>query len=224
MDPLEAIELELDEEEDSSVFDWFYDDHPLKYTKFVNGPSYRSWKLPLPIMSTLYRLAGQLLSDLTDQNYFYLFDTASFITAKSLNMCIPGGPKFEPLFRDMDTRDEDWNEFNDINKLIIRSPIRTEYKVCQLCLDTVMDTFPCMFCQISTNPASTSCKVHCPYCVECSKVQDRCQSAAMHYYHFKACLASEDMLVLGNLAPCKACICPRQSPIDPLPFCKLSDL
>lgn len=129
MDPLEAIELELDEDEDSSVFDWFYEDHPLKFTKFVNGPSYRSWKLPLPIMSTLYRLAGQLLSDLTDQNYFYLFDTASFITAKSLNMCIPGGPKFEPLFRDMDTRDEDWNEFNDINKLIIRSPIRTEYKV-----------------------------------------------------------------------------------------------
>jgi hypothetical protein len=29
----------------------------------------------------------------------------------------------------MDTRDEDWNEFNDINKLIIRSPIRTEYRV-----------------------------------------------------------------------------------------------
>ena len=44
-------------------------------------------------------------------------------------MCIPGGPKFEPLYRDMDTRDEDWNEFNDINKLIIRSPIRTEYRV-----------------------------------------------------------------------------------------------
>jgi hypothetical protein len=43
-----------------------------------------------------------------------------FVSAQSLNMCIPGGPKFEPLFRDMDTRDEDWNEFNDINKLIIR--------------------------------------------------------------------------------------------------------
>jgi len=83
----------------------------------------------LQVMSNLYRLAGQLLSDLTDLNYFYLFNTNAFITAKSLNMCIPGGPKFEPLFRDMDTRDEDWNEFNDINKLIIRSPIRTEYKV-----------------------------------------------------------------------------------------------
>lgn len=44
-------------------------------------------------------------------------------------MCIPGGPKFEPLYRDMDKGDEDWNEFNDINKLIIRSPIRTEYKI-----------------------------------------------------------------------------------------------
>eukprot|EP00746_Dinoflagellata_sp_MGD_P153981 gnl/MRDRNA2_/MRDRNA2_84578_c0_seq1.p1 gnl/MRDRNA2_/MRDRNA2_84578_c0~~gnl/MRDRNA2_/MRDRNA2_84578_c0_seq1.p1 ORF type:complete len:2332 (+),score=9.13 gnl/MRDRNA2_/MRDRNA2_84578_c0_seq1:810-6998(+) len=33
------------------------------------------------------------------------------------------------MFRDMETRDEDWNEFNDINKLIIRTPIRTEYKV-----------------------------------------------------------------------------------------------
>jgi len=54
------------------------------------------------------------------RNYFYLFEPNAFITAKSLNMCIPGGPKFEPLFRDMDTRDEDWNEFNDINKIIIR--------------------------------------------------------------------------------------------------------
>ena len=25
--------------------------------------------------------------------------------------------------------DEDWNEFNDINKIIIRSPIRTEYRI-----------------------------------------------------------------------------------------------
>jgi pre-mRNA-processing factor 8 len=83
----------------------------------------------LQVMSTLYRLAGQLLSDLVDRNYFYLFDVNAFITAKSLNMAIPGGPKFEPMFRDLDTRDEDWNEFNDINKLIIRTPIRTEYKV-----------------------------------------------------------------------------------------------
>ena len=92
--------------------------------------------LPSWLAERALTAAGQLLSDLTDLNYFYLFDVNSFITAKSLNMCIPGGPKFEPLFRDMDTRDEDWNEFNDINKLIIRSPIRTEYKVghvCSLC-------------------------------------------------------------------------------------------
>src|SRR3954470_8825117 len=97
--------------------------------RFVNGESYKSWSFSIPMMSTLYRLANQLLSDLNDENYFYLFDLKSFFTAKALNMAIPGGPKFEPLYRDMDTADDDWNEFNDINKIIIRQPIRTEYKI-----------------------------------------------------------------------------------------------
>ncbi|KAG2326430.1 hypothetical protein Bca52824_009158 [Brassica carinata] len=130
VDPLEPIQMELDEEEESPVYDWFYDHKPLVKTKFINGPSYSRWNLSLPIMATLHRLAGQLLSDnLTDRNYFYLFDKQSFATAKALTMCIPGGPKFEPLYRDMEKGDEDWNEFNDITKLIIRSPLRTEYRV-----------------------------------------------------------------------------------------------
>ncbi|CAB4304759.1 unnamed protein product [Prunus armeniaca] len=87
------------------------------------------WHLSLPIMETLHRFAGQVLSDLVDRNYFYLFDRESFLTAKALNVCIPGGPKFEPLYRGMEKGDEDWNEFNDINKLIIRWPLRTEYRV-----------------------------------------------------------------------------------------------
>eukprot|EP01119_Soliformovum_irregulare_P013939 TRINITY_DN3762_c0_g1_i1.p1 TRINITY_DN3762_c0_g1~~TRINITY_DN3762_c0_g1_i1.p1 ORF type:complete len:2371 (+),score=727.16 TRINITY_DN3762_c0_g1_i1:597-7115(+) len=115
--------------EDAAVFDWFYDPKPLQFTKFVNGTSYRKWNLPLPIMSNLYRLASQLLSDLTDRNYYYLFDKQSFFTSKALNMVIPGGPRFEPLFRDIEDQDEDWNEFNDINKIIIRHHIRTEYKI-----------------------------------------------------------------------------------------------
>ncbi|ONI18565.1 hypothetical protein PRUPE_3G223400 [Prunus persica] len=106
----EPIQLELDEEEDSAVCSWFYDHKPLVKTKLINGPR-------------------QVLSDLVDRNYFYLFDRESFLTAKALNMCIPGGPKFEPLYRGMEKGDEDWNEFNDINKLIIRSPLRTEYRV-----------------------------------------------------------------------------------------------
>lgn len=45
-------------------------------------------------------------------------------------MAIPGGPKFEPLFRDaLEEADEDWNEFNDINKVIVRHPVRTEYRI-----------------------------------------------------------------------------------------------
>lgn len=70
-----------------------------------------------------------MCSDIVDQNYYYLFDKKSLYTAKALNMAIPGGPKFEPLFRDIYEEDEDWNEFNDINKIIIRNQIRTEYKI-----------------------------------------------------------------------------------------------
>ena len=129
VDPLEAIQLELDEDEDKPIIDWFYDPKPLIDTKHVNGSSYKYWNLPLPIMANLYRFGRTLLSDHTDINASYLFDKKSFFTAKALNMAIPGGPKFEPLYRDMDTFDEDWNEFNDVNKVIIRQPIRTEYKV-----------------------------------------------------------------------------------------------
>jgi pre-mRNA-processing factor 8 len=129
VEPLEAINMELDEEEDAPVYQWLYDNKPLVKTSLVNGPSYRRWHLTLPIRSTLYRLANQLLSDLIDKNYFYLFNDAAFFTGKALNMAIPGGPKFEPLFRDADTGEEDWNEFNDISKIIIRHQIRTEYKI-----------------------------------------------------------------------------------------------
>lgn len=128
VEPLEAIQMELDEDEDAAVREWFYDPKPLLDTKHVNGPSYKRWNLDLQQMSNLYRFGHQLLSDLTDNNYFYLFDLKSFFTAKALNLAIPGGPKFEPLYRDMES-DEDWNEFNDINKIIIRQPIRTEYRI-----------------------------------------------------------------------------------------------
>ena len=89
VDPLEPIQLELDEEEDSAVHTWFYDHKPLVKTKLINGPSYRKWNLSLPIMATLHRLAGQLLSDLIDRNYFYLFDMPSFFTAWSCPLTLP---------------------------------------------------------------------------------------------------------------------------------------
>lgn len=66
----------------SQVADWFYEHKPLIDTKHVNGPTYRKWRLTLPQMATLYRLANQLLTDVCDNNYFYLFDLKSFFTAK----------------------------------------------------------------------------------------------------------------------------------------------
>lgn len=100
VEPLEAIQIELDPDEDGSVYKWFYDHRPLVGTPYVNGSTYRKWNLTLPQLATLYRLANQLLTDLVDSNFFYLFDPKSFFTAKALNMAIPGGPKFEPLIKD----------------------------------------------------------------------------------------------------------------------------
>ena len=125
----EAVQLELDPVEDAAIADWFYDSRPLVGTPCVNGASYRRWRLPVPVMGALHRFAGQLLSDLIDRNYFYLFERQSFITAKCMNVAIPGGPKFEPLFRDAAAESDDWNEFNDINKIILRHDIRTEFRI-----------------------------------------------------------------------------------------------
>ena len=63
-DPLEAIQLDLDSEEDSAIIDseWFYD-QPLIDAPSVNGPSYKFWNLSLPVMANLYRLGRTLLSE-----------------------------------------------------------------------------------------------------------------------------------------------------------------
>ncbi|KAK5151532.1 Pre-mRNA-processing-splicing factor 8 [Oleoguttula sp. CCFEE 6159] len=129
VEPLEPIQMELEEDEDSAVYDWFYEHRPLLDTPHVNGPSYKTWNLTLPQMATLYRLSNQLLSDLVDKNYFHMFDLNSFLTAKALNVAIPGGPRFEPLYKDVDPNDEDFGEFNAIDRIIFRAPIRTEYRV-----------------------------------------------------------------------------------------------
>ncbi|CAF9918598.1 MAG: pre-mRNA-splicing factor 8 [Heterodermia speciosa] len=129
VEPLEPIQMELDETEDGPVYEWLYEHRPLLDTPHVNGPSYKEWNLTLPQMATLYRLSHQLLSDLVDKNYFHMFDLNSFLTAKALNVAIPGGPRFEPLYKDVDPNDEDFGEFNAIDRIIFRAPIRTEYRV-----------------------------------------------------------------------------------------------
>merc|ERR1719450_704269 len=40
VEPLEAIQMELDEDEDGEVCNWFYDSRPLEGTKHVNGSTY----------------------------------------------------------------------------------------------------------------------------------------------------------------------------------------
>ncbi|QPC77018.1 hypothetical protein HYE68_007770 [Fusarium pseudograminearum] len=129
VEPLEPIQMELDEDDDEAVYEWFYDHRPLLDTPHVNGPSYKSWNLTLPQMATLFRLSRPLVSDVVDKNYFYLFDLKSLLSAKALNVALPGGPRFEPLYKDIDPNDEDFGEFNAIDRIIFRNPIRTEFRV-----------------------------------------------------------------------------------------------
>jgi pre-mRNA-processing factor 8 len=129
VEPLEPIQMELDEDEDGAVYEWFYDHRPLVDTSHVNGPSYKTWNLSLQQMATLHRLSRPLLSENYDKNYFYLFEMKSFLTAKALNVALPGGPRFEPLYKDIDPNDEDFGEFNAIDRIIFRNPIRTESRV-----------------------------------------------------------------------------------------------
>lgn len=129
VEPLEPIQMELNEDEDDAVYEWFYDHRPLLDTPHVNGPSYKGWNLTLPQMAALFRLSRPLISDVVDKNYFYLFDLKSLLTAKALNVALPGGPRFEPLYKDINPNDEDFGEFNAIDRIIFRNPIRTEFRV-----------------------------------------------------------------------------------------------
>ncbi|KAG5958853.1 Pre-mRNA-splicing factor spp42 [Claviceps cyperi] len=129
IEPLEPIQMELNEEEDEAVYEWFYDHRALLDTTHVNGSSYKTWNLSLPQMATLFRFSRPLISDVVDKNYFHLFDLKSFLTAKALNVALPGGPRFEPLYKDIDPNEEDFGEFNAIDRIIFRTPIRTEFRV-----------------------------------------------------------------------------------------------
>jgi pre-mRNA-processing factor 8 len=53
-------QIELDDDEDKPIADWFYDSQPLVDTKQVNGTTYRTWNLTLPQIACLYRMANQV--------------------------------------------------------------------------------------------------------------------------------------------------------------------
>ncbi|KIM63581.1 hypothetical protein SCLCIDRAFT_24027 [Scleroderma citrinum Foug A] len=82
--PLEAIQLELDSEEDASIIDWFYDPKPLIDPPAVNGPSYRYWPPTLPDMANLGA------SDADDDN-FGLPEVELFLADKPLENKLTAG-------------------------------------------------------------------------------------------------------------------------------------
>lgn len=129
VDAPEPIQLDLESDSQYALLDWLFDDKPLIDDRaVVNGESYKSWNLDVATMATLYRLAQPLLPHVTDPNYYFLFNREAFFTAKSLNLVVPGGPRFEPLYK-IDREKEDYTEFNSLDRIIFRIPVRTEYRI-----------------------------------------------------------------------------------------------
>ncbi|KAF5094028.1 hypothetical protein D0Z03_002214 [Geotrichum reessii] len=63
-EPPESIQLELNEEEDYAIIEWFYDHQPLiDMSENVPGEAYKKWKLGPAEMAALYRLATPILKD-----------------------------------------------------------------------------------------------------------------------------------------------------------------
>lgn len=108
----DAIQFEGEE------FEYLYEEKP-----FAMTDSYRKWTLDLPEMSDLYKISQGMLEENSKQ---YLLDDNSLFTAKSLNVALPGGPKFEPLYREAET---DLSEFDALDRVIFRRLVKTEYKV-----------------------------------------------------------------------------------------------
>jgi pre-mRNA-processing factor 8 len=129
LDPPGAVTLELDENEDSAVFEWFYDLRSAP-EGVVKRPSRPRFQLDIVTMATLLRLGSVLLPEIPDR---FLWTLSDFFSAKALNVALPGGPKFQlpaPPERDEDA-DEEWTDFTDLGKVIVRHPITTEMQLAQ---------------------------------------------------------------------------------------------
>lgn len=113
------------------------------------------WMLHPQTLATLQRLADPLLVEQKSlQNSLHLWDDKSFFAAKAMNVALPGGPKFQAPIRgsgnemkrtdegddgalfgevtglcneaERSDGDDDWTEFNDLGKVIVRHPFVTE--------------------------------------------------------------------------------------------------
>lgn len=127
-DSQKGIQLQSNDPDYAQVSDWLYDSRPLEDDRTkTNGTSYKKWKLNVKDVRSLHNLSKPLLNGTHDGNYYYLFDKKTFMNSKALNTFIPGGPRFEPLYPSDDTQNEDYNDFNAIDRIIFRNILRNEH-------------------------------------------------------------------------------------------------
>jgi len=82
VEPLEPVRPDLDPEEDRHVSDWFYDHMPLKNSAL---DQIREMTISATSMTPLTDVgrSNHLLTDLVDENYFYLFRPSTSIRSSA---------------------------------------------------------------------------------------------------------------------------------------------
>uniref|UniRef100_A0A6T6SP05 mRNA splicing factor PRP8 n=1 Tax=Amorphochlora amoebiformis TaxID=1561963 RepID=A0A6T6SP05_9EUKA len=124
--PLQSIKIEKNHYQ---AIPWLFENE-INFKNFIETIKNKNKNIiKIPILQNLKKLSMPILNEVFDKNYFFLFDLSSFIIAKSLNIILPGGPRFEPdrqYFTDTHFENFD-SDFNSSSVLTI--PIRSEYKV-----------------------------------------------------------------------------------------------
>jgi PRO8NT (NUC069), PrP8 N-terminal domain len=111
VDPLKAIQLNFDSEEDAAILDWFYDPQPLINISSVNGSlaprtsigrfHFPSWPNSIDFAAHFFPTSLTIMPAICSEKHL--------LCRQSPDMATSGRPMFKPLYRDMDTFDEDWN-------------------------------------------------------------------------------------------------------------------
>mmetsp|Transcript_44709 Transcript_44709/g.74621 ORF Transcript_44709/g.74621 Transcript_44709/m.74621 type:complete len:2266 (+) Transcript_44709:990-7787(+) len=127
IEPLEAIKKVIHKSVSKKNLSWLYS--PLDKLLNKIKTKDKSYYFNLSTLSILRELSQEIITEIVDINYYFLFNLESFLIAKSLNLIVPGGPSFEPISTEF-TKDDILEKASyTVHSSMVSYPIRVEYKL-----------------------------------------------------------------------------------------------
>mmetsp|Transcript_19339 Transcript_19339/g.27230 ORF Transcript_19339/g.27230 Transcript_19339/m.27230 type:complete len:2264 (-) Transcript_19339:163-6954(-) len=127
IEPLEAIRKVNHKSISKKSLSWLYT--PLDKILSRIKDKDRRFYFNLSTLSILRELSQEIITEIVDINYYFLFNLESFLIAKSLNLIVPGGPSFEPSNLEFYDSGSQERKLDSINNSMLSYPIRVEYKL-----------------------------------------------------------------------------------------------